>query len=324
MPPLVEVRDLVVARGDKDALQGVTFDLAPGRIVALVGDNGAGKTTLLRALFGELPRRRGTVRVCGLDPYEEDGQRELWRWARLVGDTPDLYDELTVAEQLAFSARAYGVPEASVKGDVESAAQELGFVDKLPARIKTLSAGERRKVHIASGFFSGQHGPRLLVLDEPTANLDPGARSVFADALRRYVGIGPLASERSVVISSHELAELDEIADDFVMLGQGKVSLTGSISELAARQTTDLSYRLALFEARAAELAVVLHAEHGLECTVVNDATVAFKCPSAARIQRVLRALVKHDSRFRVRSLDEELSALERVYIDGLAAESRP
>jgi ABC-2 type transport system ATP-binding protein len=316
--PLVAIEGLRINYGATEALRGVSLDLLPGHVVAVVGPNGAGKTTFFRALFGELPRRGGTVRVCGLDPFRPEDRRRLWSVARWVPDTPLLYEELTVFEFLEFIALSYGVPRGMIAALVADLAINLGLADALKQRIKTLSFGNQRKVHIAAGFFSGPSGPRVLVLDEPYIGLDPSARLLLSQVIRQYVNSGGVLSERAVLISSHSLAELSAVADFAVMIAAGRVVASGPIRELAAGSDTDLGYELTLFDENAAELARALEGRFEISCRVVHARSLALACADPSAVQQVLRFVSEPRSPFRLRELKEELTSLERVFLEGM------
>ncbi len=317
--PLVEVRGLFVSYEESPALVDATLAVEPGRIVAIVGPNGAGKTTLLRSLFGDVPRVGGEVRVGGLDPYDARERRSLWKLARWVGDTPQLFEELTVREFLLFSARAYGVPDDAVDPILRSLLIDFELDPLGDKRIKSLSFGNKRKVHVASGFLSGRSGPRLLVLDEPSVGLDPPSRLMLGRVLAEYAKPSQVASERSVLISSHNLSELSAIADSVVMLQNGRIVLATTIAEASAARTDFLAYDLVLFDPRAADLARELDRELGLYCQLRDPHSLAFTCDGPETVGKLLRHLARTDCR--LRELRESLSTLERVFVQNMPTE---
>jgi ABC-type multidrug transport system ATPase subunit len=315
--PLVSIRSLSVSYGGRAlALDDVSLDIFPGRVVAVVGPNGAGKTTLLRSFFGDTPRIAGTVRLGDRDPFAIEQRRGLWAVARWVGFTSTLYEELSIREFLEFSARAYGVPEERVRFLTEDIAENLGLTGDLELRIKRASDGTKRKAHVASGFFSGVSGPRVIVLDEPTNGLDLAARQILARHLQRYVHPDGHPGDRAVLISSHNLAELSAMADYVVILSQGRIVRTGTIHELDAERTTDLRYVLTLFDEGAAALVEALRAPpFELDCEVRDTRAVSFTAPDPETVERVVQLVADPGTPFRLRELREALSPLERIYI---------
>jgi heme exporter protein A len=197
MAPAIELTDVGRAYGERTALSGVTLTLEPGRTLAVFGANGAGKTTLLRILATLLRPHAGRARVLG-----RDLPREGWAVRGKIGllaHDPLLYRELSARENLRFHARLHGVEEARV----EALLEQVGLRPRADEPVRTLSRGMTQRVAICRAAL---HEPELLLLDEPLANLDPGA----ADAVESL--IGRTAGPARVVIShdvEHGLAEAD-------------------------------------------------------------------------------------------------------------------
>ena len=200
-----------------DALQGVDLNIKSGTVFALLGENGAGKTTLIRILTGFQKPTSGTCRVCGLDPMTD--ALEIRRRIGYVSDAPALYDWMTVAEIGWFAASFY----------------PLGFVEKyrelisgyeLPEsrKIKVLSKGQRAKVALSLALA---HDPELLILDEPTSGLDPLVRREFLESMVDRASAG-----RTVFLSSHQISEVERVADTVAILHGGKFRLCGELVEL--------------------------------------------------------------------------------------------
>jgi ABC-type multidrug transport system ATPase subunit len=234
--------------------------------------------------------------------------------ARCVTQNVLLYDELTVLEFLEFMAHAYGVPDGETGRAARLIAGNLGLAPLLNSLVGQLSGGERRKVHVAAGFFSGERGPRLLVLDEPANDLDPTARVGLFGVLRDYVQGGGAGSDRSVLISSHNLAELSSLADYVIMLDAGRIRAAASRDELLARMGSGLSYELVLFDEQAKELAGLLGERCALSCREAGPRMVAIDDADAETIRRVVRFLANEGERFRVRELKQQLTALEGIF----------
>jgi heme exporter protein A len=195
--PAVELRDVGRAYGDRVALAGVTLTLAPGATLAVFGANGAGKTTLLRILATLLRQHAGSVRVLGIEL-----PREAWRARGRIGllaHEPLLYRELSARENLRFHARLHGVPE----GRAEALLDAVGLGARADEPVRALSRGLAQRAAICRAVL---HEPELLLLDEPLANLDPGA----AGAVEPLIGRGSGAAR---VLISHDveagLAEAD-------------------------------------------------------------------------------------------------------------------
>ena len=210
MPEALRVTGLVKAYGARRALQGVSFAAAPGELLAVIGPNGAGKTTLLQILAGALPATDGNVSLG----------------AGAVGWVPQqaaIYSKLSVAENLRLFARLEKV------GDVEAAVgrmlDQTGLRDRARDPAGTLSGGNRQRVNIAVGLLGG---PRVLLLDEPSASLDPRQRArlwEFVLALAREDGT-------TVLYTTHDVAEAERYADRVLVLADGELLFEGTPAEL--------------------------------------------------------------------------------------------
>lgn len=209
MPAVVRLRSAVCLLGRFPALAGVDLDAASGEIVLLSGANGAGKTTLLRLLAGLVPLYSGEAHVLGHDLRSD--RRSARRDLALVGHETFCYDDLTVAENLRFSARAAG---RSVT-DADAALERLGLHTVRDVVHRRLSAGQRRRLALAVALA---RDPRLLLLDEPHAGLDAEGRAVLDGVVRAAPG-----EQRTVLIASHELDHARDLADREVTLTAGQV-----------------------------------------------------------------------------------------------------
>ena len=198
--------------GGRVALEHLTFSVRPGQVTALVGLNGAGKTTALRALAGRLRPARGTVRVLGHDP--DDLPPDVARRFGHVVDTPLVYPELTVTENLVCAARLHGAPRSVAAPRANDAVERLALGPWRYARAHTLSMGNRQRLGIGCATL---HRPGALILDEPTSALDPQG-VVLVRGLVRELADGGAA----VLVSSHHLDEVARIADEIVVLHAGR------------------------------------------------------------------------------------------------------
>jgi len=211
MEPVVHLRSAVSLLGRFPALAGVDLDVAAGEIVLLQGPNGAGKSTLLRALAGLVPVVSGTARVLGLDLRRE--RRAVRRRVGLLGHATMLYDELTVADNVAFWGRAARASEADVQAALAAMDLDGRLRDVVVAK---LSTGQRRRASIA---VMVARRPELWLLDEPHAGLDAAARDVVDSLVRQAA-----ASGATVVVASHELDRAQHLAGRVVTLIGGVVA----------------------------------------------------------------------------------------------------
>ncbi len=195
------------------ALQGLTFSVPAGDLTALVGGNGSGKTTLLRVLFGILPPDRGDVEVLGVDP-RRDGPALRAR-SGFAGQDAALDTETTGWETLRLFYALRGLPHKDRERRLAELAEDYGLTSFCDRRIKSYSGGQRRRLHLA---LSTMHAPCLLLLDEPTAGLDPQGRGTL---WRRLVGWR--ADGRTVLVATHDLHDVATHCDRVLLLDGGRL-----------------------------------------------------------------------------------------------------
>ncbi|KRE95824.1 multidrug ABC transporter ATP-binding protein [Nocardioides sp. Soil774] len=208
------VRDLVVVRGGVEVLPGISLDVAPG-VTGLLGPSGCGKTTLMRALVGAQRVRSGTVEVLG----EPAGSAGLRTRVGYVTQAASVYDDLTVAENLAFFARVLGVDRASA----EEAVAAVGLHDTREKVVGRLSGGQRSRVSLAVALLGS---PDLLVLDEPTVGLDPVLRRDLWALFHRIADGGA-----AVLVSSHVMDEAER-CDRLLLMREGRIIADGAPEEI--------------------------------------------------------------------------------------------
>ncbi len=217
--------------GDVRALREATFEVHPGEVTALVGPNGSGKTTLLLMLASLLAPDAGTIRIAGIDPMVDPvAVRRVIGW---MPDTLGSWPNLTARQSLVLTARLYGIERPSAR---ERAAELIALVDldelaDRPTRV--LSRGQKQRLSLARCLV---HDPRVLLLDEPASGLDPGSRVRLRRLLRRFADEG-----RAVLVSSHVLSELEEMADTAVYLEAGT---TVSAERIAAARSRARTWRI--------------------------------------------------------------------------------
>ena len=226
---MIEVDGLVRKLGDAKILDGLSFVVPPGSITGFLGPNGAGKTTTMRVLSTLLRPTSGTVRIAGHDVVTES--LEVRRVIGLVTEEPSLLDRLTVREQLDFSARAYEVPAVRIAERIDLLVGLLGLEDGIDKRAGALSKGNRQKAALARALV---HDPPVLLLDEPTANLDIVAQAGMQELLQRPDVIGG----KTVFLSTHVLDEAERLCDRVVGIVGGRTVAEGTPQEIVERAGT--------------------------------------------------------------------------------------
>jgi ABC-type multidrug transport system ATPase subunit len=227
------LRPLAWVRGRREAprlaLAGVSFNVAPGEVVAVIGPNGAGKSTLLRILAGLLLPTGGSARVAGLDVVA-DRPRSRQVVGSALGDDRSFSTRLTVRENLGFFAALFGVPGRQADRRIEELCSRLEATALLDRAVRTLSTGERARVLLARTLL---HQPSVLLLDEVTRALDPGA----AVRLRAQIRTEASSQGASVLFASHDLTEVGSLSSRVVLLSRGKVEAFGPYSEVIGPAT---------------------------------------------------------------------------------------
>ncbi|MGE3936391.1 MAG: ABC transporter ATP-binding protein [Rhodospirillaceae bacterium] len=210
---MIDVQDLVYEYPSQRALHGITLAIPAGSITALVGPNGAGKTTLMRLLAAlEMPFS-GTVRIAGIDTRADP--RAVHRAIGYLQDFYGLYDDLTVRQCLLYAARARGFDAPAADAAVRETAALVGLDGRLDQPAGELSRGYRQRLGIGQAIV---HAPRLLLLDEPAAGLDPEAREALS---RLFLALRERGM--SLLVSSHILAELEDYSDEMVIIDGGRL-----------------------------------------------------------------------------------------------------
>ncbi len=209
---------------DVVAVDGIDFTVPAGGITALLGGNGAGKTTTIGMLLGLVKPSAGRIEVLGADMLRHR-HRVLGR-INFSSPYVDLPLRLTVAENLRVYAQLYGMVD--IRGAVDLVAERLRIVELLGRRTGTLSAGQKTRVALAKALINL---PELLLLDEPTASLDPDSANWIRDMLTGY----QRDSGATILLASHNMAEVEVLADDVIMLGEGRIVDSGAPAELIER-----------------------------------------------------------------------------------------
>jgi ABC-2 type transport system ATP-binding protein len=217
----VEVNRLHVVRGGRDALDGITLEVARGAVTGLLGPSGSGKSTLMRAIVGTQIVASGTVTVLG----EPAGSAGLRRRVAYTTQSPAVYDDLTVAENVRYFARLVGASEPNATETIEL----VGLADDAGRVVRSLSGGQRSRVSLATALVGR---PELLVLDEPTVGLDP--------LLRRdlWATFGKLAAGGATLLVSSHVMDEAERCDDLVLVRDGRLLARGTPAEILARTQT--------------------------------------------------------------------------------------
>jgi ABC-2 type transport system ATP-binding protein len=223
--PVLWCKDLQKRFKERLAVDGVGFEVAPGETYGLLGPNGAGKTTTISMICGLLRRDGGEVTVAGASLDREPGQVKA-----AIGYVPQdvaLYPDLSGLENLRFWGRMYGLAGRDLAERVEATLEVVGLTERAGDKVADYSGGMQRRLNIAAGML---HRPRLLVLDEPTAGVDPQSRNAILSNVEALGGQGI-----AVLYTTHYMEEAERLCDRVGIIDQGRLIAEGTRRELVAR-----------------------------------------------------------------------------------------
>ncbi len=226
---MIEAVGLTKRYGDLVAVDDVSFSVTRGEVVGFLGPNGAGKTTTMRVLTGYLPATDGTAVIAGSDIF-----RDPIRARRAIGylpETPPLYPEMTVRSFLEYVARIKDVDRKKRRAAVDRAIERTALTDVSRQVIGTLSKGFRQRVGLAQAIV---HSPPVLILDEPTAGLDPLQIREIRALIGELTAPSQGDMQHTVILSTHILAEVDAICRRVILIHQGRKVVDAPLSELTS------------------------------------------------------------------------------------------
>jgi ABC-2 type transport system ATP-binding protein len=246
-PPAIVARDLTKAYKGRAVVDRISFAVPEGRVVALLGGNGAGKTTTIAMVMGLVLPTAGEVRVFGVDMARH--RHSVLHRMNFESPYVDMPHRLTVRQNLTVFGRLYGVPEIGAR--IDELARDLALSEFLDRPAGQLSAGQKTRVALAKALVNE---PELLLLDEPTASLDPDTADWIRTHLERY----RTRRRATILLASHNMGEVERLCDHIMMMKAGRIVDEGSPDELLTRYGRDtleeVFLDLARGRGRAAEL----------------------------------------------------------------------
>src|SRR5271169_485962 len=221
---MITVKELTKRYARNTAVDHISFEIQKGQIVGFLGPNGAGKTTTMRMLTCFMPPTAGTATVAGFDVLEEP--MEVKKRIGYLPETPPLYPEMRTGEYLEFVGRLKGLSKSELGKRVDYVCERCSVADVRDKLISKLSKGYRQRVGLAQAII---HNPDVLILDEPTAGLDPKQINETRDL------ITSLAGDHTIILSTHILPEVEKTCQRVVVINAGRIAAVGTPNELIHR-----------------------------------------------------------------------------------------
>ncbi|MEW5830727.1 MAG: ABC transporter ATP-binding protein [Chloroflexota bacterium] len=233
---MIQTEDLSKQFNDFWAVDGVTLDVQPGKILAILGQNGAGKTTTVRMLTSILTPTRGRARVNGYDVVAQADQ--VRASVGVLTEQHGLYTRMTALEYMEFFGQVYRLDKPALARRNTQLLEYFGLAEAARRRIGEYSKGMRQKLALARALI---HEPPVLLLDEPTSAMDPESARLVRDEILRL-----RSSRRTIIICTHNLTEAEALADEIAIIYRGRILLTGTIPELKASLLGPPEYEVTL------------------------------------------------------------------------------
>ena len=304
---MIEVKNLTKKYGGNVAVDDVSFKIRGGRIYGFLGPNGAGKSTTMNIIAGSLAATSGSVLINGCDIC--DDPIEAKKQIGYLPEIPPLYADMTPVEYLRFVAEAKGVKAARIDKQVNEVMEQTGITHMKDRLISGLSKGYKQRVGIAQAMLGD---PDVIILDEPTVGLDP-QQIIDIRALIRKLG-----EEKTVILSSHILAEIREVCDHIIIISRGKIVADSSLEELESRAGDGITLRMSIKGAKDAILGVVANYPNIRDYRVLSDqdgvVNIELDLPQGIDIRDEL-FFAMAEKRCAVINIEQESASLEQIFL---------
>jgi len=304
---LLEVSHLRKTYGQTVAVDDISFQVEAGEVFGLVGPNGAGKSTTMMVLAGLRQADSGTVTIAGASPGQ--GNHALQQTLGVVPQDLAIYADLTAKENLDFFGGIYGLREADLAQRIALVLEQTGLTSHADQYVRTFSGGMKRRLNFGVGVL---HGPRLVILDEPTVGVDSQSRSHLLECVRQLAADGV-----GVIYASHYMEEVQSICRRVAIIDQGKILVQGTLEELLDKTHADLYVRVAAPEQKLKQtldgIAQVVAVSDRESQAIVERERKAAPGVVTERLAKVLDALAI--ARLDVLSIETREYTLERLFL---------
>lgn len=310
MDKILEVKNLVKKYGDSVGVENISFSLKPGRILAYMGHNGAGKTTTVRAVLGLLKINSGILSYEGrvYDPDSSDYDRVRINYGVCL-DTPGFYMTMPAIKNLKLFAELYGLSGKTFYNRAEELLKKLELYEVRNNPVKTYSKGMVQKLALIRALI---HKPKVLFLDEPMSGLDPAARILMREFLK-----GLTEKERvAVFLTSHDLNEVEQVADEVFILEKGKIILSGDLKEIKKSFMKSFNYALVFDGKQEEEKLATIATALGAIKHEFNDGELHVECNNKILLEAASLACTQ--SGLKMTEFKRLHVNLEKVYFDSV------
>ncbi len=312
---MISAQGITKKFGNFTAVSNVSFEVGRGEILGFIGPNGAGKTTTMRMLTGFLPASEGRAVVAGHDVFEENMQ--VRRKVGYLPERPPLYTELSIGGYLNFVAEVRGIPSGERTRRIGEVMEQVGLVGWEHRILGSLSKGYRQRVGLAQAVI---HNPEVLILDEPTSGLDPGQ----VVGIRKF--IQGLAEDRTVILSTHILPEVERICERVVVIANGKLAADDRIENLKNRVGKGVRFRVELKAdgEDAAKVPQLVGALDGVDqvTPVTSEGGFSVMDVRAPSDPRTAIARLATERSWTVRAMERHAPSLEEAFLAVVGHES--
>jgi ABC-2 type transport system ATP-binding protein len=300
---MIEAYQLCKQFGHFQAVRGLSLTIQPGEVLALLGPNGAGKTTTVRMFAAILQPTSGWARINGLDVVRD--ARAIRGRVGLLTEYPGLYSRMRAMEYLQFFGSLLGLNSQQSQQRATHLLQQFDLWDARDKRLDSYSKGMKQKIALVRSLL---HDPPVLFLDEPTTAMDPQSARTVRDAIDEL-----RAADRTILLTTHNLAEAEALADRIAIIGSGRIVAEGTMGQLMRQLMGDPLWEIRLMTADAARQAAELLADLVSIETVAGD-LVRYRCPDALHINpQILTRLTAAE--IPLVALAEVPRSLEDVYL---------
>lgn len=282
---IAKITNLHKTLNDREIIKNISFTLEEGKIHAILGPNGVGKTTTIRLLTGLLEPTSGTVQV--FDMYTTDEKFNRKRQYIGVQNDGNLYENLTIRENLRIWAKFYGMTKKATEQRIDELLKHFGLQDRKNSKVGALSKGMKQKVAIIRAIL---HQPKLLILDEPTSGLDPSASEDLIRILQHFVN----DEEMTIFMCTHQLQGLEKIADHIFIMYDGQFIASGEASQLIEDEWKEKIFDIQTVDAKST--IKILKEVFQIEAKIHDNdrQVVRIELSEKAMISRVIETLVRH------------------------------